>query len=121
VAVGIPEARGEVIFIPRDSAGALHLFRQFRVISAGEVEGLSVRSDDNLVRAVLAFAFHLPEKLRLAEAALSVDVLEAPKTGRALLVSHHVEAVKGVEKSVGTADLGVELLDVVFVPSTVMR
>ena len=105
VAVRIPQAREDMVFVPnfRGAAGAEFL-GQIGVVAAIEVDAFAIGADDHAVQAVLAAAFHGDELGGLVVLIVAIGVLEAVEAvPLAVLVHHDVEAVEGGEQAMGLA------------------
>jgi hypothetical protein len=114
VAVRVPQAREDVVFVPnfRGAAGAEFL-GQIGVVAAIEVDAFAIGADDHAVQAVLTAAFHGDELGDLVVLVVAIGVLEAVEAVLlAVFVHHDVKAVEGGEQSVGLAEFDSELFGV---------
>ena len=113
MAIGVPKAGDDLIFIPgAGRTGQLHVLGQLRVVAAGDVEGFAIGRQDDAVRSVLTTAVDPTEHLLLVVLVIAVGVAQAPEPlAPPLLVDHHVQATEGVQQTVRTTDGVLELLD----------
>ena len=112
-AAAVDHARQEVVLAPdlrHQRAGGLG---QVRGIAGHDVERLAVGREDHRVRAVLAPAVELAQRLDLVEPVVAVGVADAvePAVVPPAAVDDHVEAIERPEQPVGLADRDVDRLD----------
>ena len=106
VAICIPQAREDVVFIPNFRRTAVgEAFGEFGVVAAVEVDAFAIGADDHAVQAVLAAAGHGVELGDLVVLIVAIGVLEAVEAVVfAVFIHHDVEAVESGEQAVRFAE-----------------
>ena len=102
MAVGVPEAREDVVFIPNFGGTAVgEAFGEFGVVAAVEVDAFAIRADDHAVQSVLAAAGHGVELGDLVVLIVAIGVLEAVEAiFGSVFIDHDIKAVEGGEEAV---------------------
>ena len=101
VAVGVPHARQQVIFLPVLRHEARFDWRQLGVVAGGDVD-LAVGPEHDGVGAVFATTVDASNQLSIVELIVAVGIAE-PIEALFLFGLHDIEAVVGVEESVSAA------------------
>ena len=110
-AVAIGQPGEQVIFAPQPRDARLGEFGQLGLVAADDVERLAIGGGNDGVRAMFALSLEFAEQFGgfVGVAAIARPQPMQPQLGRLfpelhLFVHHHVQAVEGVQQSVGPAD-----------------